>query len=482
MLIILFMVVMSVYGYIALPEDFEILWLDTTGIRGSEWYKNPKTAQPSWTKYLGMKAAPTNIYEDLRPTQEGIVIKLTDFYVLLPELKTTNLLGSARPSIGYYQVYEVRYDLEHPVSPQDILVEFSPRATKNETILVYVKVFAFLIRPDNVTLKILEKTTNTQSRLIEKIDCWSYVNEYISFFKLNVSAGSLCALNPAFMVPAKEGSGYEVVTGRYRLKLALVYLGDPVQIESLLREGTTGFDVEIRILGTSYGLLGTDVYGRDLYQGLLYGFHIALLIGLFAATATVILGTLLGLVSGYFGGVLDEIVQRLADLIGNVPLLPILILLGVALQTAGYSGYIILFAIIVFLVIFGWGGTAIMVRSMTLSIKSETYIDAARAVGASSFRIITRHILPQVLPYVVAVLVFSVPSAIIAEAGLSVLGVRHDLPTWGQMLSDALKNRDVAFKAWWWILAPGFMLGLFSFAFVALGYAIESIVDPRLRR
>ncbi|MEM4681370.1 MAG: ABC transporter permease, partial [Acidilobaceae archaeon] len=219
-----------------------------------------------------------------------------------------------------------------------------------------------------------------------------------------------------------------------------------------------------------------------LYQGLLYGFHIALLIGLFAATATVILGTLLGLVSGYFGGVLDEIVQRLADLIGNVPLLPILILLGVALQTAGYSGYIILFAIIVFLVIFGWGGTAIMVRSMTLSIKSETYIDAARAVGASSFRIITRHILPQVLPYVVAVLVFSVPSAIIAEAGLSVLGVRHDLPTWGQMLSDALKNRDVAFKAWWWILAPGFMLGLFSFAFVALGYAIESIVDPRLRR
>ena len=119
---------------------------------------------------------------------------------------------------------------------------------------------------------------------------------------------------------------------------------------------------------------------------------------------------------------------------------------------------------------------------MTLSIKAEPYVEAAKAIGASNTRIIFRHIIPQIIPYAMASLVFSVPSAIITEAGLSVLGIKHGLPTWGRILADAQANREIAYKMWWWILPPGFMLAITSLAFVLLGLAIETIVEPRLRR
>jgi len=116
---------------------------------------------------------------------------------------------------------------------------------------------------------------------------------------------------------------------------------------------------------------------------------------------------------------------------------------------------------------------------MTLSIKEEPYIEAAKALGASNTRIIFRHIFPQVLMYAAAVLVFNVPGAILTEAGLSVLGLRHGWPTWGSLLASArAENR---FDVWWWILPPGIMISLTSLTFVLLGLAIERIVEPRLR-
>ncbi|MEM0377912.1 MAG: ABC transporter permease subunit, partial [Thermosphaera sp.] len=116
---------------------------------------------------------------------------------------------------------------------------------------------------------------------------------------------------------------------------------------------------------------------------------------------------------------------------------------------------------------------------MTLSIKEEPYIDAAKALGASNSRIIFKHIFPQVAMYASASLVASVPGAILSEAGLSVLGIRHGWPTWGAILSRA---RDTGrYDIWWWILPPGIMLSLTSLAFILLGLAVEKIVEPRLR-
>ncbi|MEM1873733.1 MAG: ABC transporter permease [Acidilobaceae archaeon] len=483
--ILIFIVVMSVYGYLVLPRDFPKLWIDTTGVKGSTWHLNPERAQPSWVWILGFDVAPTRVYSELKPAEERVIIRPGDFEVLVPELRTTTVLGTVRPMLGYTQLYVATYDLQSRAVPQNVVLVLKPVNVAEDAPSITAKVLLLLVRPDNTTVKLLEKDTSTRRELVEKIDCRAYALDYIRFYELDMRVEDICAMrfeSPAFMKPSEDGSRLEALPGRYVLKLVIVYLYDIEEVKRMIERGETGFRVEIRVLGNAYGLAGTDIYGRDLYQGLLFGFHIALLVGLFAAVGTVVLGMLLGLLSGYFGGVIDEIVQRTADVIGNIPLLPILMLIGVALQQLGYSGYVILFAIISFLIVFGWGGTAIMVRSMVLSIKSEAYVDAARAVGASSFRIIFRHILPQVLPYTVAVLVFAVPSAIVAEAGLSILGVRHDLPTWGAILAEANRNLVVAYRMWWWILFPGSLLALFSFAFVALGYAIESVVDPRLRR
>ena len=272
------------------------------------------------------------------------------------------------------------------------------------------------------------------------------------------------------------------LTGRYEFILEISYTA-----KNELREIASSPADEVRVIvkGNVYGFLGTDDIGADLMQVLLYGTPIALAIGLTTAIITTFIGVFVGIASGYYGGVIDEIIQRIADIIGNIPTLPILIILAQIAQTE-YAQYgtevkalMTILTIIGVLIVFGWGGLAITVRAMTLSIKEEPYIDAARALGASNSRIIFKHIFPQVAMYASASLVASVPGAILSEAGLSVLGIRHGWPTWGAILSRARENGR--YDIWWWIVPPGIMLSITSLAFILLGLAIEKIVEPRLR-
>jgi peptide/nickel transport system permease protein len=268
---------------------------------------------------------------------------------------------------------------------------------------------------------------------------------------------------------------FKALQGVYRINVSLVYL---------MRTPPEAIKAEVGIIvkGGCYGLLGTAHKGIDVFRVLLYGTPIALAIGFITAVASVFIGVIAGIVSGYYGGFTDEFIQRTVDVLGNIPFLPILIIIGSMVQGM-YTGplrslYIILTYMII-LIIFGWGGLAITVRAMTLSIKEEPYIEAARALGASNTRIIFKHIFPQVLMYATAVLVFRVPDAILTEAGLSVLGLRHGWPTWGSLLADA--RAEYRYDVWWWIFPPGIMISLTSLTFILLGLAIERIVEPRLR-
>ncbi len=263
------------------------------------------------------------------------------------------------------------------------------------------------------------------------------------------------------------------VTGKYRIVLQLSY---PPDVSGLTNPAS---EVKMVVKGTIYGFMGTDDIGRDLAQGLLFGFPVALAIGVLVAFVTTSIGLLLGVVSGYYGGIIDEIIQRIVDVLGNIPLLPILILIANIAIVMFADPMMRLFTILATLMVFGWGGLAIITRSMTLSIKEEPYIEAARALGAGNKRIIFKHIIPQIIPYAVASMVFSVPNAILTEAGLSVLGIRHGFPTWGSILAEA---REAGYLyVWWWIIPPGLLISITSLTFVMLGMAIERIVEPRLR-
>ena len=228
--------------------------------------------------------------------------------------------------------------------------------------------------------------------------------------------------------------------------------------------------------GTVFGLLGTDASGRDLAQGLAFGLPVALLIGLAAATVSTAIGTGLGMLSGYKGGRIDLVIQRAADVVNNVPLLPLLIFFVFVFGAQ-------LWLILLLLVAFSWPGLAILVRSMVLGLSGSQEVEAARALGASSRHILVHHIFPHTAPYVFTQLIFFVPAVILAEAGLSFLGLGDpSLPTWGQILEDGFRTGAVFLGYWWWVVSPGLLIVLTAVTFMLLALAMEPIVNPKLRR
>ncbi|HKG25613.1 MAG TPA: ABC transporter permease, partial [Thermomicrobiales bacterium] len=227
--------------------------------------------------------------------------------------------------------------------------------------------------------------------------------------------------------------------------------------------------------GTVYGWMGTDAVGRDLIQGLAYGFPVALLIATLLSVLSTIIGTSFGILSGYAGGKTDSVIQRVVDVISNVPQLPLLIFLVFIFGSH-------LWLIILVLVAFSWPGLTIIVRSMVLQIRSGQLVEAARALGASRRRIMARHIFPQIAPFVIATMIFFAPGAILAEAALSFLGLGDpSIPTWGQMLQAGFQTGALYVGYWWWVIPPGVLIIFTSLAFMLLALAMESIVDPRLR-
>lgn len=269
-----------------------------------------------------------------------------------------------------------------------------------------------------------------------------------------------------FGTPDENGDFTNVLEGAYNLH---------VTVETFNRNDVVG-RVKFVMGGTVFGYMGTDILGRDLAVGLLFGFPVALFIGLITSTLTTIIGSVLGVTSGYMGGRIDNVIQRTSDVMGNLPQLPILIFLVFLLGSNIWN-------IIFVLVVFGWSGLTILVRSMVLQAKEEQFIEASIATGASSRWIMFRHIFPQVAPFIFTQMIFYTPSAILAEAALSFLGLGDpSLPTWGQILERGYQTGAIFLGYWWWILPPGLLIVVTALCFVFLAQGLEPVINPRLRR
>ena len=219
--------------------------------------------------------------------------------------------------------------------------------------------------------------------------------------------------------------------------------------------------------------LGTDIQGRDIFARLLFGARISLAVGLGAQTIALIVGGTLGLVSGFYGHWIDEIVMRIADVTLAFPTLLLLIAMVAAFQPS-------LGVVTLTIGIVGWAGIARLVRGQVMVVRGLEYVHAARALGGSDLRILVRHVLPAVTAPLVIVGTLGIAAAIMAESSLSFLGlgVQPPTPSWGGMIADA-RDLSQLRRAPWTSLAPGLTIGGAVLAFNLLGDALRDATDPR---
>lgn len=232
-------------------------------------------------------------------------------------------------------------------------------------------------------------------------------------------------------------------------------------------------DVSLRVWGDTFGFLGTDNYGRDIFTQLTYGSRLSLIIGVLSAVIAVVLGLLVGLVSGYVGGRTDEALMRVNDILLTIPGLPLLMILVAVIGPSIWS-------IVILIGFLGWMGIARLIRSQVLTLKEKAYVESARALGGGTRHIIGRHLIPNVMTMAYTQLALTVPNAIVTEAALSFLGLGDPwVQTWGKMLHDVQYYGAVT--EWWWAVPPGLCIAFLSLAFVLVGYALDEILNPKLR-
>lgn len=221
--------------------------------------------------------------------------------------------------------------------------------------------------------------------------------------------------------------------------------------------------------------LGTNDIGQDIFSEIIWGTRVSLTIGFFAAAISLFLGSLTGILSGYYRRWVDSIFMRLADIVLVVPFLPLMILL------AAYLGPHMANLILV-IGLLTWAGPARVIRSQVLSLRECGYVQAARSLGGTDTRIMFRHILPAVMPMALAQFIRAVSSAILIESSLAFLGLGDPTAkSWGMVLYYAQARGAFLTGSWlWWVLPPGLLITLTVLAFALTGYALEETVNPRL--
>lgn len=452
------LVVMSIFVIIVYPADFgKRVWSNPM-----YWADNPKLVPPAWITLLTGEKLPEHTIFKLKEPAEAYWLR--DAYVL------------------EYRV-DFNYDYDDYYSFIHVLVRnitfYSSQPPRIEIYFsrpdgLMVKLTSFTVRgPSSMEEPPYQRYVDSPKRIILSEDVAAMTNLLDSLnekYNITLSFSDILLIGTEklfFGYPLEDR--FNVLKGRYGVYIMAYFPNEPGNVE------------EIRLIlgGKVFGLLGTDMLGRDLMAGLLYGLPVSLMIGFLAAILITSIGVSLGIMSGYLGGKVDVVIQRSSDILVNMPLLPILIFFTFILRE--FDARLIL--IILVLTAFSWPGLAIITRPIVMQMKSSQFIEAAISCGASSRWIMFKHILPNLAPFVLAQSIFTVPSAILAEAALSFLGLGDPtLPTWGQMLEYGFRSGAIYLGHWWIVIPPGLLIVLTAFIFVLIAFGMEPIVSPRLKR
>lgn len=259
-----------------------------------------------------------------------------------------------------------------------------------------------------------------------------------------------------------------------RYPIEFLHRGDEYSFLGLFKTDIHLFGVEAP--GTIF-LLGTDDLGRDLLSRAIYGGAISLSIGLIGVISSFVLGAILGGVSGYYGGVTDTIIQRIIEFLISIPTIPLWMALSAAVP-ASWNAMQVYFAITLILSLSGWCGLARIVRGKLLETSGEDFVMAAKLAGSSDWRIITQHLLPSFMSYLIVHMTLAIPNMILGETSLSFLGLglRPPVVSWGVLLQQATNIRTVA--TYPWIMYPGLFVILTVLSFNFMGDGLRDAADP----
>ncbi len=422
---IVLLILVGVYAMISIPYDEAVrLW------RGGEdvWYQNPKTAPPTWTNWFTSEKKPPSM-----------ALTVGDDNVE----KTMDVVSENQIDI----FYSFTFDYNYTAFPQEMAIYFKGIfEEKNPFADVY------WVKPDGTEVRIVSEGIENkrtvyfsqEEKLIRRLD----------------------GLSPEiglFAVPDTDPP--QVMQGTYTLR-----------IEGIAFEPESDIEAEFVMYGLVHGIAGTDHLRRDLSVALLWGVPIALAFGLIAAVGTTVLTMIIAAVGVWYGGWVDELIQRITEINLVLPFLSILVMVGTF-----YSKSIwVILGVTVLLSIFGGGIKTY--RATFLQIKESMYIEAAKAYGAKDLRIIFLYLIPRIIPLLIPGLVSSIPTFVFLEASLAVLGLGDPvLPTWGKVINDAQQQGAIYRGLYYWILEPAVLLMITGLAFAMLGFSLDRIFNPRLR-
>jgi len=431
LIIILLLLAIALYTLMAIPYRQAIsLWRG-----GEQWAASPKNARPVWYNLFLREKLPETIDIHSREAGEGGAGSRV-------EKQSSQVSEEAREIL-------INFEFDYPYDgfPQEISIFFD---AQYETKIPFISVAWFT--PDGREIRVGD--FSLQDGTVYRVSLDERLKRRLNGLAPHVGlfAGPE-AENPT---PGK---------GRYRM-----------QVSAIVFSSQDDLDARLVAYGQVHGLAGTDHRRRDLMVALLWGTPIALAFGLLAAVGTTILTMIIAAVGVWYGGAVDEAIQRITELNLILPVLPILIMVGTF-----YSRSIwLMLGVVILLSIFGQSIKTY--RAVFLQVKVAPYTEAARSYGASSPRIILFYMIPRIIPLLIPQFVVLIPSFVFLEASLAVIGLGDPvLPTWGKVIQDAYDNGALFQGLYYWVLEPSLLLVLTGLAFSMFGFALDRIFNPRLR-
>jgi peptide/nickel transport system permease protein len=424
-LVILAMIGLALYAVITIPYSEAIrLW------RGGEevWGEYPRSAQPVWTQLFSRTKQP-----------ETIILRSTDSSAQ----KTTGTIAEDTYDVSILFTFDYQYD----GFPQEVNVFF-------EATYVEKTPFASMTwrTPDGREIRLGQIS-------VRKAETYRLAQDDRVVRRLGGVAPQVALFaDPASETPVPLKGTYELL------------------ITGTTFEKDSDLNAKAVLYGQVHGLAGTDYLRRDLMVPLLWGTPIALSFGLLAALGTSVITMLIAAFGVWFGGWVDQLIQRITEVNMVLPFLPMLIMVGTFYSRSIWVILVVVIALSIF------GGAIKTYRAIFLQVREAPYIEAARAYGAPDGRIIVRYLVPRIIPVLIPTLISGIPRFVFLEASLALLGLGDPvLPTWGKIIDDARSQGALFNKQYYWMLEPAALLMVTGLAFVMVGFALDRIFNPRLR-